>query len=424
MTLKKKGYRPRIIDSKIKRYLRIFGAISIEGPKWCGKTWTALSHANTVRYIMNPSSGIDYKETARTEPALLLEGEEPILIDEWQEVLSIWDAVRFEVDQSSKRGRFLLTGSTKPLDSEIGHSGAGRIARIRMRPMTLFESGRSTGNISFADVLTGKEIEPSSNELGLMDLIEMVCRGGWPANLDLSPEDSLEIPRQYIETLSRTEITQIDGVKRDPEKVKKLLRSFARNTATIVSNATILKDLQESDDSLARNTIASYVSALLRLYAIEEIPGWDPEIRSRARIRTSPKRILADPSLAVAALGIGPESLKYDLKTFGFLFENLCIRDLVTYTDNLDGSVYYYHDSNNTEADVVIETKDGNWSAFEIKLGEHRIEEGVSSLFKMKRKVEADGGKPPVSLCVITGGGLACRRDDGIYVIPINSLAP
>jgi predicted AAA+ superfamily ATPase len=424
MSLKKDNYLPRIVDTKIERYLRIFGAILLEGPKWCGKTWTGLAHSNTVRYMMNTSAGINYKETAKTEPSLLLEGIEPILIDEWQEVPSLWDAIRFEVDQEQKRGRFILTGSTKPLITDVLHSGAGRIARIKMRPMSLSETGISTGKVSLADILAGNEIKPSTNEMGLMELIELTCRGGWPANLHIRKDDALEIPSQYIEAIAQIDMSQVDDVRRDPERVKKLLRSFARNNSTMVSNATLRRDLLEDDETIAPNTMSSYISALTRLFVIEEIPGWQPEIRSRTRIRTSPKRMFSDPSLAVAALKIGPDNLKYDLNTFGFLFENLCIRDLLTYADFLDGNIYHYLDSNNYEADVIIETKGGNWSAFEIKLGEHRVEEGVSSLTALKNRIVNEGGKPPVSLCVITGGGLAYKRDDDIYVVPINALSP
>jgi len=424
MTLKKDGYKTRVVDEKIERYLHIFGALLIEGPKWCGKTWTALAHSKTVRYIMNPSAGVNYKETARTDPSLLLTGEEPILIDEWQEAPNLWDAVRFEVDQSNTRGRFILTGSTKPRISDVAHSGAGRIARIRMRPMSLFETGVSTGNVSLTDILAGNDIKPSVNEIGLMELIEITCRGGWPANLHIPKDDAMEIPKQYIEAIAQTDMSQIDDVRRDPERVKKLLRSFARNNSTPVANSTLLNDLLENGESFSPNTISSYVSALSRLFIIDEIPGWDPGIRSRARIRTSPKRLFSDPSLAVAALRIGPENLKFDLNTFGFLFENLCIRDLLIYADYSDGSVYHYRDSNSYEADAIIESKGGNWSAFEIKLGEHRVNEGAASLLALKNKIMADGGKPPASLCVITGGGLAYRRDDGVYNIPINALSP
>ena len=424
MKLKKDGYLPRLVDSKIEKYLHIFGAVLLEGPKWCGKTWTALAHSNTVRYIMNPAVGVNYKEIAKIEPLLLLEGEEPVLIDEWQEVPTLWDVIRFEVDQEQRRGRFILTGSTKPMVSDIAHSGAGRIAHIQMRPMSLFESGASTGKVSLSDILSGKNIRPSVSEINLMELIEIVCRGGWPASIHMPIEYASHIPVQYIEAIAQTDMSQVDDVRRDPERVKKLLRSFARNNSTIASNATLRRDLLEDGESLAQNTITSYVSALSRLFVITEIPGWQPEARSRARVRISPKRMFSDPSLAVAALRVGPEHLKYDLNTFGFLFENLCIRDLLTYADTFDGAVYHYRDSNNYEADVIIETKAGTWTAFEIKLGEHRVEEGVASLIALKKRVEVENGKPPSSLCVITGGGLAHRRDDGVYVVPINALRP
>ena len=422
MPLMKTGYMPRLADRKIERYLQIFGAILLEGPKWCGKTWTALAHSNSVRYIMSTAGGINYKEIASIDPSLLLKGDEPVLIDEWQEVPSIWDAVRFEIDQGGTRGRFLLTGSTKPLASAVSHSGAGRIAHVRMRPMSLFESGASSGSVSLSDILEGRDITPSISEISLMELIELTCRGGWPASLNIPNEDSMEIPRQYIETIAQTDMSQVDDVRRDPARVKKLLRSLARNNSTIVSNTTIRADLAEDGESLSSNTVSSYISALSRLFVIEEISGWQPDIRSWARVRTSPKRIFSDPSLAVAALRIGPENLLHDLNTFGFLFENLCIRDLLIYADILDGTVYHYRDNNNYEADAIVESKGGGWSAFEIKLGAHRVEEGVSSLIALKNRVAVEKGKAPASLCVITGGGIAHKRDDGVYIVPIGSL--
>jgi predicted AAA+ superfamily ATPase len=421
MTLRKDGYLPRIIDDKIRSYLEIFGAISIEGPKWCGKTWTALNHANTARYLMDPSSGVNYRETAMTEPALILEGEEPVLIDEWQEVPRIWDAVRFAVDQKREKGRFLLTGSTKPPLEKVKHSGAGRIARIMMRPMTLFESGDSTGRVSFEKMMSGHGIEPSLAEIGLRDLIAVTARGGWPANLEVAPMNLQEIPLQYVETLAVSDISSGDR-RRDPVRVRTLLRSLARNNATIVSNATIRKDIIGAHEDLSPNTITEYISALLRLNVIEEIPGWNPGIRSKTRIRMSPKKVFVDPSLAIAALAVSIDDLVFDLNTFGFMFENLCLRDLSCYAEALGGRVYHYRDSNGLEADAIVELRGGAWGAFEIKLGEHRIEEGVGSLIALKEKMEKEGARPPSCLCVLTGGGLAHKRDDGIYIVPLNAL--
>ena len=424
MALTKDGYIPRLADQKITRYLNTFGAILIDGPKWCGKTWTALSHSNSVRYIMNPPPGVNYKETARYDPSLLLDGDEPILIDEWQEVPALWDAARFAVDQSHRRGRFILTGSTKPNISEMAHSGAGRFAHVRMRPMSLCEMGLSTKKVSLSDILAGNKITPSISDIGLKELIKITCFGGWPANLHIPNDGALEIPAQYIESIARIEMAQVDDIRRDPSRMRRVLRSLARNNSTLASNATLRGDLLEDGESFAPNTISSYISALTRLYVIEEIPGWKPDIRSRARVRTSPKRIFSDPSLAAAALNAEPEKLMFDLNTFGFLFENLCIRDLLIYADFLGAAVYHYRDSNNYEADAIVETKDGSWSAFEIKLGAHRVDEGASSLLALKRRMAAEGAKPPESLCVITGGGLACQRDDGVYRVPINALCP
>jgi len=421
MTLRKDGYLPRIIDAKLEKYLAIFGAVSIEGPKWCGKTWTALNHANSARYLMDPSSGVDYRETALAEPSLLLEGDEPVLIDEWQEVPQLWDAVRFAVDQKPGKGRFLLTGSTKPPLEQVKHSGAGRIARINMRPMSLFEAGVSRGSVSLSKLLTGKTIEPVLAKIGLRELVEETIRGGWPANLSVERAYLQEIPLQYIETLTTVDLSSGDK-RRDPARIRTLLRSLARNTATVVSNATIRSDLQAGNEDLSPNTITEYISALLRLKVIEEIPGWNPGIRSKTRIRMSPKRVFADPSLAIAALGVAAEDLVFDLNTYGFMFENLCLRDLSCYADALDARLSHYRDSNGLEADAIIEMRGGQWGAFEIKLGDHRVEAGVSSLVALKNKMEANGARPPACLCVITGGGLAHKRDDGVYIVPINSL--
>jgi predicted AAA+ superfamily ATPase len=370
---------------------------------------------------MDPSSGVDYRETALAEPSLLLEGDEPVLIDEWQEVPQLWDAVRFAVDQKPGKGRFLLTGSTKPPLEQVKHSGAGRIARINMRPMSLFEAGVSKGSVSLSKLLTGQTIEPVLAKIDLRELIEETIRGGWPANLSVERACLQEIPLQYIETLTTVDLSSGDK-RRDPARIRTLLRSLARNTATVVSNATIRSDLQAGNEDLSPNTITEYISALLRLKVIEEIPGWNPGIRSKTRIRMSPKRVFADPSLAIAALGVAAEDLVFDLNTYGFMFENLCLRDLSCYADALDARLCHYRDSNGLEADAIIEMRGGQWGAFEIKLGDHRVEAGVSSLVALKNKMEANGARPPACLCVITGGGLAHKRDDGVYIVPINSL--
>jgi predicted AAA+ superfamily ATPase len=370
---------------------------------------------------MAPSPGVNYRETARTEPALILEGDEPVLIDEWQEVPGIWDAVCFEVDQKREKGRFLLTSSTKPPLEKVKHSGTGRIARIVMRPMTLFESGDSTGRVSFAEMMSGHEIKPSLSEIGLKDLVAATARGGWPANLGMAQTNLQEIPLQYVETLAVSDISS--GERRhDPARVKTLLRSLARNNATVASNATIRKDIIEENEDLSPNTITEYISALIRLNVIEEIPGWNPRIRSKTRIRMSPKRVFTDPLLAIAALNAAPDDLIFDLNTFGFMFENLCLRDLSCYAEALDGKIYHYRDINGLEADAIIELRGGAWGAFEIKLGEHRIDEGAASLNALKEKMEREGARPPACLCVVTGGGLARKREDGICVVPVNAL--
>jgi predicted AAA+ superfamily ATPase len=432
MTLTKPGYRPRIIDKKIEEYLELFGAISLEGPKWCGKTWTALNNGESVTYIMDPDRGYLNRERARLDPALILPGVSPHVIDEWQEVPGIWDAVRFDIDQSPRRGKYLLTGSATPKRASFEHSGAGRIAILRMYPMTLYESGDSTGLISLASLFENVRFETFVADIELDRLIELTIRGGWPDTLHIPIDRSGSVAIEYINAIVKNDVLNGDSPKRNPAKLRKMLRALARNNSTTVKDTTLSMDLDgdtrreqnAQEVTISRNTVAEYLADLNRIFVLEEIPGWNPEIRSKTRIRMAPKRVFTDPSLAVAALGIGHQQLKEDLSTFGFMFENLCIRDLTAYVATIDGHIYHYRDNSGLEADAIIEMRDGAWGAFEIKLGEHQVEAAARSLLRLKNKMTGNGASAPKCLAVITGGGLGMVRDDGVYVIPINTLGP
>ena len=429
MTVRKEGYKTRLVDKKLSEYLKLFGAVSVEGPKWCGKTWTSLNHAGSVSYIMDPAGGYSNRTRAQLNPSLILDGKTPRVIDEWQEVPGIWDAVRFDIDSKPGFGKYILTGSVTPPRESYRHSGAGRIAIIRMRPMTLFESGDSEGLISLAGIFSGKKLKPFTADIDLERLIDITIRGGWPQTLNLSAEKAGSVSAEYINALLKNDLFSNNFSKRNSAKLHVLLRSLARNNATTVSETTISADIdgenrkrQSNEDiSLSRNSVSQYIADLKRIFVIEDIPGWDPGIRSKTRLRMSPKIVFADPSLAVAALGIGRRRLLEDLNTFGFMFENLCLRDLCAYAEFHGGSLYHYRDNSNLEVDAIIEIKD-SWGAFEIKLGENQIEAAAQTLLRLKNKLVSAGAREPSCLGVITGGGLGRKRKDGIYVIPVNAL--
>jgi predicted AAA+ superfamily ATPase len=432
MTLTKQGYRTRIIDQKIVNYLMIFGAVSIEGPKWCGKTWTSLNHANSVTYIMDPAGNYSNRERARINPTLVLEGNRPHVIDEWQEVAGIWDAVRFSVDQEAKPGKFILTGSVTPPRDSNRHSGVGRIALARMRPMSLFESGDSVGTVSLDGLFNGEIIEPFAADIELPDLIDLTIRGGWPQTLQLPINLASHISIEYLNTLERNELFNEDFSRRSPQKLKKLIRALARNNSTPVGISTLTTDVRELSQAemtsdmvtVSRETANAYIDDLKKIFVIEELPGWSPQIRSKTRIRMAPKRVFVDPSLAIAALGIGRKHLLRDLRTYGFMFENLCLRDLAVYSESLGATLCHYRDNSGLEADAIIEMPDGSWSAIEIKLGEYQVDAAARSLIRLQKKMVEGGANPPVFLAVLIGGGLGYKREDGVYVIPINALAP
>jgi predicted AAA+ superfamily ATPase len=423
MALTQKGYKPRLIDDKLIKYLRLFGALSIEGPKWCGKTWTALNHANSVVYILDPENHYANREAAKLNPASILTGEKPLLVDEWQEVPGIWDAVRFTSDKTKDKGLFLLTGSVTPEKNSYAHSGAGRIGRIRMRTMSLYESGDSSGVVSLLGLFGGERIDPGISRLTQEKLIHLAVRGGWPANSEASIEESSILPEQYILALAETDITHADNIKRNPDLALHLLSAVARTNMTTASIITIATDVQARFGNISRQTIAEYLSVLKRLYVIEEIPQWFPELRDRLHLRKTPKRMLADPSIAVSALKANWNNLVRDPGTLGSVFENLCLRDLLVYSEVAGAKLSHYHDTQGLEVDVIVEL-DTRWGAIEIKLGSHRVDEGATALKRLKAKLVSKGAAEPAFLSVIVGGGPLHTRDDGIHVIPIDCLKP
>ena len=422
-TLTEKGYKPRLIDGKITKYMSLYGALSIEGPKWCGKTWTALNHAKSVVYMLDPENEYANREAARLNPASILMGEKPLLVDEWQEVPGIWDAVRFASDRTRDKGLYLLTGSVTPKKGSFTHSGVGRIGKIRMRTMSLYESGDSDGAISLADLFEGDKISPGISKLSHDKLIGLAIRGGWPENITTPMDDAGILPEQYIAALAETDISNADNTRRNPELVLHLLAAVARTNVTSAKLSTITADVQSRFGDITRQTVSDYLSALLRLYVIEEIPQWYPELRDKQRLRKAPKRMLADPAIAVSALRARSNDLARDPRTLGMIFESLCLRDLLIYSDIAGAKLSHYHDLNGLEVDAVIElgTK---WAAIEIKLGAHRVDEGTEALKRLQSKLVAKGAAPPAFLAVISGGGALYTRDDGIHVIPIDCLKP
>lgn len=422
--MERKDYRPRLIDNIIDSYLKAFGAVCVEGPKWCGKTWTSSYHCKSEIMLGNPDGNFQNRQLAQMSPSLVLEGETPRLIDEWQEVPQLWDAVRYKVDQSGNKGQFILTGSATPNHKGILHSGAGRIAKLRMRPMSLFESGNSSGDISLKDICEGR-IEPKiSGEVDLRKLIDFIIRGGWPANQETTLKQAAYLPIQYIRAVLDDDVYRIDNVKRDKHKMELLLRSLARNEATTVTNKKLKNDIKEIDDEdIDVETVSAYLDVFQRLFLTDNQKPFEAKLRSSIRIKQAEKRHLSDPSLAAALLNATPEMLLNDLNTLGFLFEALCERDLKIYAESFDAELYHYQDYNNNEMDAVIAMPDGKWCGFEIKLGANQIDMAAENLIKIKNEIKASGGTAPDSLCVICGlSNAAYQRPDGVFVVPITAL--
>jgi len=423
--MNKNEYRPRIIDKQIEEYLPAFGALCIEGPKWCGKTWTSSCHSRSEILLGDPSGNFQNRKLAELQPSLVLEGETPRLIDEWQEVPTLWDAVRHSVDQRAEKSQFILTGSATPNHKGILHSGAGRIAKLRMRTMSLYESGDSSGKVSLAALCRGEMTPAMTGEVDLTKLIDLIVRGGWPGNLGLPTKQAALLPAEYLNAVIDDDIYRIDGIKRDTSKMRLLLRSLARNESTTVTNKTLRLDIKATDDEdIDPDTVAAYLDIFKRLFITDNQPPFAAKIRSSMRTRQAEKRHFADPSLACALLMATPEGLLNDIETLGFLFEALCERDLKIYAESFGAKLYHYQDYAGREIDAVIELPDGKWCAFEIKLGANQIEAAAKNLIKIQDKIASDeNGKPPGILCVLCGlSNAAYRREDGVFIIPITAL--
>lgn len=421
-----KNYRPRIADRILARKLEGKGAVLIEGPKWCGKTTTAEQIAASVLYLDDPETKEQNLTMAGINPKRLLAGEAPRLIDEWQLAPKLWDAIRFEVDHRGDLGQFILTGSAVPADTrEVTHSGTGRFAWMTMRPMSLFESGDSSGEVRLSELFSGPKGIDGESRIDLDRLAFLICRGGWPQAVDLREEIALDQATDYFDAVVHSDINRADGVNKNPERVKRLMRSLARNQGQQVANTMIAEDMKSGDGAVVdQETVASYVAALKKIFVVEDMPAWNPNLRSKTAIRSSDTRYFVDPSIAVAAIGAGPSDLTADLKTMGFLFETLCVRDLRVFTDTLNGQVYHYRDKSGLECDAVVHLRNGSYGLIEIKLGGDRlIEEGARSLKTLREKIDTEMMKAPSFLMVLTGlGDYAYRRPDGIYIVPLGCL--
>lgn len=420
-------YKYRILDKVLGKRLKSIGAVLIEGPKWCGKTTTSEKLAQSVIYMSDPANKNQYLEMAEINPQRLLEGAVPRLIDEWQLAPKLWDAVRYEVDHRDELGQFILTGSSvPPSDKDIYHTGTGRFSWLLMRPMSLFESQESSGEVSLEDLFKTPVEISGKNNLSIEKLAFLVCRGGWPRATNIEDEEAaLEQAYSYYEAVVRSDISRADGVNRDTERARKLMRSYARHQGTQATRQVIINDIILNDnDKIDLSTIHSYLNALRKIFVIEDMEAWSPNLRSKTAIRTSETRYFIDPSIAVAALGIGPNDLLSDLNTFGLLFETLCVRDLRVFADYLNGKVYHYRDKNGLECDAVVHLRNGSYGLVEIKLGGDRlIEEAVANLKKLESILDSDKMKKPAFLMVLTGvGEYAYRRKDGIYIVPVGCL--
>lgn len=418
-----KEYLPRIADELLKRRLSVSGAVLIEGPKWCGKTRTAKEISKSQLYMQDPDKRVSYLKAADTKPSLLLKGDVPRLLDEWQMAPVLWDAVRYEVDMRGISGQFILTGSAVPKDDETFHTGTGRISRLKMRTMSLFESNESNGTVSLKELFDGKTDIDNFSELTIEDIAYAITRGGWPISIGEEEKIALRHAIDYVEAIINTDISRVDNISRSPVRARVLLRSLARNISTLASIPTIRNDIAMGDDeSLSDKTVGEYLNALDRIFVTENLPAWNPALRSKTAIRTSPKRQFTDPSIATAVMRLTPERLLEDFEYFGFLFESLCDRDMRIYAEANDGEIFHYRDKSGLEADAVIVLADGRWAAVEVKLGSKEIEEAAKHLLTLKRKVNTDKMREPSFLMILTGTEIAYQRSDGVFVVPIGCL--
>ena len=421
-----KEYRARIVDDMLKDKLESKGAVVIEGPKWCGKTTTAMQVAGSILRMDEPSKRETNIQMSEIDPGRLLKGNVPRLIDEWQIAPKLWDAARYEVDTRGEEGQFILTGSAVPIESrEITHSGTGRFTWLMMRPMSLFESGDSTGEVSLNQLFGNPSVIDGMNNLSIEKLAFLICRGGWPHAVGMKDNPALLQAEDYYEAVIKSDINRADGVSKNPERVKRLMRSFARNQGTQISNTMLRDDIISNDtESLNEDTIASYINALKNIFVVEDMPAWNPNLRSKTSIRTSDTRYYVDPSIAVAALGIGPKDLTNDLNTMGLLFETLCVRDLRVYAESIGGNVLHYRDKSGLECDTVIHLKNGRYGLAEIKLGGQKfIEDAAENLKSLSNKIDTSKMPAPSFLMIVIGiGEFAYKREDGIFIVPIGCL--
>ena len=416
-------YLPRTADRVLDAALKSSGAVLIEGPKWCGKTRTAEEKAKSVLYMQDPDHTESNLRAADTKPSLLLKGESPRLIDEWQIAPVLWDAVRFAVDRRQESGQFILTGSAVPLDNAVRHTGTGRISRMKMRPMSLFESNESNGMISLLSLFDGEADDGEcTSELTIENLAFVLARGGWPASV--GEEDSVALRRvhDYVESVIHIDVSRVDGVEKNPSRVRALMRSLARNISSTASITTIQGDIALDEESVSDKTISSHLNALRRIFVVEDLSAWSPAMRSKTTIRTSSKRHFTDPSIAAAVLRATPDSLLQDFNSFGLLFESLCIRDLRVYAQAIDGEVFHYRDRNGLEADAIVHLKDGRWGAVEVKMGAKEIETAAGNLKSLRDKINVEKMKEPSFLMILTATEFGYRRGDGVHIVPIGCL--
>lgn len=426
-----KNYKSRICDIELQEQLEASGAVLIEGAKWCGKTYTARKAAQSALFMQDRDNSKRYKQIAASKPSLLLDGAVPRLIDEWEEAPVLWDAVRFAVDMRGETGQFILTGSAIPREDEGApdderrlHTGVGRIAPLRMRPMSLWESEESNGKVSLRSLFDEQPDIAETSDLSIERLAYAICRGGWPASISLSERVALRTARNYVEEVINFDIHRVDGVEKNPLRVRRLLESYARNISTMASNETIMADVRATDQTIAANTFAAYMSALRRIFMVDDVLAWSPALRSRTAIRTSAKRHFVDPSIAAALMRVSPVGLLKDFNTFGFLFEDLCARDLRVYAQANDGEIFHYHDKNGLECDLVVALHDKRWAAVEVKLGMVEEEAAAKNLLALAHDIDLQRMQAPTFLMILTGGQYAYRREDGIYVVPIGCLKP
>ena len=417
------GYIPRIIDDELEFYIDTFGAVLLRGPKWCGKTTTAMNSAVSYIKMQDTKKSREYIAAAETDVSLILDGEQPRLIDEWQVVPSIWDAVRNEVDERKINGQYILTGSRVPGEGSVLHSGSGRIGVLDMYPMSLYESGDSNGKISLKDLFDGKFKDNVKSELSVKRIAECLCRGGWPANIGLDYRKCAVRIRSYLDLIYESDDISLKKYAKDPETAKSIIRSYSRNISTLASMTTLANDVR-NDIPISDDKLNDYVVALRGVFLINDVPAWNPNIRSKDAMRSTPKRELTDPSIAAYYLGITPDNFVEHFDAFGLLFESMCIRDLRIYSSPLAGNVLYYHDKYDLEADAVIKLDDGRYGLIEVKLGSKEIEEGAENLCKIEKLVIEHKMTAPSFKMVLTGTELAYRRADGVYVVPIGCLGP